>query len=156
MYGPRSIQAPLGQKAPVLSELNDCATSGALPPRIAATILSSFVPPITFTWIPACVASKSFTTAFSVSSSGSTKGVHMVMFAGSTLVVPVEVSDEDFFEPPQALTPSVSASTSVSVSARLIPSSSDLVRVLHAIFSQPGFRSQASRNRGAVSLGLLP
>jgi hypothetical protein len=45
----------------------------------------------------------------------------MVMFAGSTLVSPVEVLDEDFFEPPQALTPSVSASSSVSVSALLIP-----------------------------------
>ena len=32
-----------------------------------------------------------------------------------------EVLDEDFFEPPQALTPSVSASSSVSVSALLIP-----------------------------------
>jgi hypothetical protein len=45
----------------------------------------------------------------------------MVMFAGSTLVSPVEVLDEDFFEPPHALTPSVSASSSVSVSALLIP-----------------------------------
>ena len=33
----------------MLSEEKECATSGALPPRIAATILSSFTPPTTFT-----------------------------------------------------------------------------------------------------------
>src|SRR4029453_7622483 len=108
MYEPKSLQAPLGQNTPVLSELNECATSGALPPRIAATILSSFVPPITFTLMPAWVASKSFTTALSVFSSGSTNGVHIVMFAGSTFVGPPDVLDEDLSEPPQALTPSVS------------------------------------------------
>ena len=44
MYGARSIQAPEPQKAPVLSDEKESATSGALPPRIAATILSSFTP----------------------------------------------------------------------------------------------------------------
>jgi hypothetical protein len=59
----------------------------------------------------------------------------MVMSAGSTFVGPLEVLDDDFFEPPQALTPSVSASSSVSVSARLIPCLLDLVRIPNAIFS---------------------
>jgi hypothetical protein len=45
------------------------------------------------------------------------------------------VLDDDLSEPPQALTPSVSASSSVSVSARLIPCLLDLVRVPNAIFS---------------------
>jgi hypothetical protein len=116
--------------------------------------LSSFVPPITFTLMPAWVASKSFTTALSVFSSGSTNGVHIVMFAGSTFVGPPDVLDEDLSEPPQALTPSVSASSSVSVSARLIPYLLDLVRVPNGIFSQRGSGSQEARNHGGLSLGL--
>jgi len=122
MYGPRSIQAPLGQNAPVLSDENDCATSGAFPPRIAATILSSFVPPTTFTWMPGCAFSKSATTALKVFSSGSTNGVQMLMFAGPTL--PEPFVSADFFEPPQPLAASVSASSRLSVpSTRVIVAS---------------------------------
>ena len=103
----------------MLSELNDCATSGALPPRIAATILSSFVPPTTLTWIPGCLASKSRTTALRVWSSGSTNGVHIVMFAGPAFVPLAESLD-----PPQAVTVKASASSSVTISTRVIRSSS--------------------------------
>src|SRR3954453_4529677 len=49
MYGLRSIQPPEPQNAPVLSAVKDCATSGELPPRMAAMILSSLMPPTTFT-----------------------------------------------------------------------------------------------------------
>ena len=45
MYGARSIQAPDPQYAPMLSAEAESATSGALPPRIAAMILSSLIPP---------------------------------------------------------------------------------------------------------------
>ena len=34
---------------PALSAVNDCATSGALPPRMAAMILSSLTPPTILT-----------------------------------------------------------------------------------------------------------
>ena len=51
----------------------ECATSGALPPRIAATILSSEIPPTTFTWMSGCVFSKSAITSFMTPSSRSVK-----------------------------------------------------------------------------------
>src|SRR3954451_15176051 len=49
MLGLRSIQAPVPEKLPRLSVVNDSATSGALPPRIACTILSSLTPPMLLT-----------------------------------------------------------------------------------------------------------
>src|SRR5437868_9985727 len=121
MYGPRSIHAPLGQKAPVLSEEKDWATSGALPPRIAATILSSLVPPTTFTWTPGWAASKSLTTALNVFSSGATNGVQTLIVAGASVpellfvLEPLVVDADDFFELPQPLAVSTSASSSRTV-----------------------------------------
>ena len=59
MYGPRSIQAPDEVKAPTFDDVNELTTSGALPPRMAAMIWSSFTEPrtvtVTFGWV-ACVA----------------------------------------------------------------------------------------------------
>jgi len=104
----------------VLSEVNDCATSGAFPPRIAATILSSFVPPITLTWIPGFLVSKSLTTFLNVISSGSTNGVQIVMFAGSTFVVELDVELADLLEPPHPVTVSMSSTPNAS-KTRLIP-----------------------------------
>ena len=44
----RSIQPPVPQYTPTLYELNELTTSGAVPARIAATILSSLMLPMTF------------------------------------------------------------------------------------------------------------
>src|SRR3954447_26996821 len=85
MYGARSIHAPEPQNAPALSAENDWATSGAFPPRLAATILSSLMPPTTLTWTPAFSASKSFTTPLITPSSRCVKPTHSVMSAGSSL-----------------------------------------------------------------------
>ena len=46
----------------MLSEEKESATSGALPPRTAATIFSSFTPATVFTWTLGWTFSKSATT----------------------------------------------------------------------------------------------
>src|SRR5262245_38443734 len=57
--GPRSIQAPLEQKLPTFDDAKELTTSGGLPLRIAAMILSSLIPPTTSTWTPGVFASYS-------------------------------------------------------------------------------------------------
>ena len=78
----RSIQPPDEQNAPVLSALNDCTTSGALPPRIAAMILSSLMPPTVLTLMSGVRASKSSTACLITPSSRAVKPTQSVMFAG--------------------------------------------------------------------------
>ena len=70
MYELRLIHAPVPQYSPVLSEEPDWATSGALPPRIAARIFWSLTPPTTVTWIDGCVFSNCAITFFTTVSSG--------------------------------------------------------------------------------------
>ena len=48
----RSIQPPVPQYTPTSYELNELTTSGAVPARIAATILSSLMLPTTFKATP--------------------------------------------------------------------------------------------------------
>src|SRR3954471_8470141 len=124
MRGPRSVHAPDPQKLPVLSVENDCAMSGALPPRMAATILSSLIPPTVFTFTPGCARSKPATTPLMIFSSRWVKPTHSVTVAGlscASAPVPeaaVEVApdagalDEDgppLLPPPQAATTSAAA-----------------------------------------------
>src|SRR3954470_9975591 len=85
MYGARSTQAPELQNAPALSAENDCATSGALPPRLAATILSSLMPPTTLTVTPGFFASKPFTASLKTFSSRWVNPTQSVISAGSSL-----------------------------------------------------------------------
>src|SRR3954462_12315425 len=59
--GARSIQAPVGQNVPTLEDVNVLTTSGTLPLRIAAVILSSTMSPTTFTLTSGCFASYSAT-----------------------------------------------------------------------------------------------
>src|SRR3954451_9606674 len=82
MRGPRSAHAPDPQKLPVLSVENDCAMSGALPPRIAATILSSLIPPTVLTFTPGCARSKPATTPLMIFSSRWVKPTQSVTVAG--------------------------------------------------------------------------
>src|SRR5262249_16250382 len=50
--GPRSIQAPLEQKLPTFDDAKELTTSGGLPLRITAMVLSSLMPQTTSTWTP--------------------------------------------------------------------------------------------------------
>src|SRR3954465_708269 len=87
MYGLNPIQPPEPQNAPVLSAVNDCATSGELPPRMAAMILSSLMPPTTLTVIHGCVRWKAATVCLITPSSRSVKPFHSVIVTGLWLVL---------------------------------------------------------------------
>src|SRR4051812_7205914 len=97
MRGARSVHAPEAQKLPVLSVEKDWATSGALPPRIAATILSSLMPPMVLTFTPGCARSKSATTPLIALSSRAVKPTHSVTVAGASgfSAVPAAAGDDD-------------------------------------------------------------
>src|SRR3954468_726623 len=97
MRGARSVHAPEAQKLPVLSVEKDWATSGALPPRIAATILSSLMPPMVLTFTPGCARSKSATTPLIALSSRAVKPTHSVTVAGGGgfPAVPAAAGDDD-------------------------------------------------------------
>src|SRR6185312_6468851 len=82
--GPRSVHAPDAQKLPVLSVEKDWAMSGALPPRIAATILSSLMPPMVLTFTPGFACSKRATTPLMILSSRCVKPTHSVTVAGAS------------------------------------------------------------------------
>src|SRR3954466_16093114 len=82
MYGCSLIQAPDEQNAPVLSVENECATSGELPPRAAAMILSSSTLPRTFTVILGFFLWKSSVTPLMTSSSRSENPVQSVIVTG--------------------------------------------------------------------------
>src|SRR6478736_9527573 len=99
MYGLRSIQPPELQNAPVLSAVNDCATSGELPPRMAAMILSSLTPPTTLTVIHGCDWWKAATACLTTPSSRLLNPFHSVIVTGvwlaavAPLLVPGVVVD---------------------------------------------------------------
>src|SRR4051794_33698349 len=84
MYGLRSSQAPEPQNAPALSAEKDWATSGDLPPRLAAMILSSLMPPTTLTLICGFAFSNSATAFLMTPSSRAVKPTHSVMSAGAS------------------------------------------------------------------------
>src|SRR4051812_3148602 len=129
--GLRSVHAPDAQKLPVLSVEKDCATSGALPPRIAATILSSLMPPTVFTFTPGCACSKSATTRLIVLSSRAVNPTQSVTVAGASgfSAVPPEAGDaaedgadpdedDEELEPPP---PHAAATSAAATSARVGP-----------------------------------
>ena len=130
MNGLRSIHAPEPQNAPALSALNDCATSGALPPRLAAMILSSLMPPTTLTVTPGFFASKPLTASLNTRSSRWVKPTQSVISAGSSLAAFAAGfgSPDDFFEsspvPPHAPTSSARTSATPTIADRSIPLSS--------------------------------
>src|SRR5438034_8649786 len=59
--GFRSIQAPELQYWPTFADVKELTTSGTLPLRIAAVILSSLMPPTTLTFTSECLLSYSAT-----------------------------------------------------------------------------------------------
>ena len=68
----------------MLSVENDRATSGALPPRIAATILSSLMPPTLLTFTPGFACSNRATTPLMIFSSRCVNPTHSVTVAGAS------------------------------------------------------------------------
>src|SRR5919201_49546 len=123
MYGLRSIQPPEEQKAPVLSAVNDCAASGALPPRIAAMILSSLIPPTLLTVIHGWVAWKAATAWLTTPSSRLVKPFHNVMVTGLWLaVVPAAcVLVDDLSPPPPHAASARAAENAAAAAMRRMP-----------------------------------
>src|SRR4051812_33854461 len=114
----RSIQPPEPQKAPMLSLTLETATLGALPPRMAATVLSSLMPPTLFTLIAGLVFWKSAITPLNTFCSRWVNGCQIVTvtgllgsnFAGAAVV----------FAPPLSLPPQAPRAAAAQVStARL-------------------------------------
>src|ERR1700754_3703387 len=135
MRGPRSVHAPDEQKLPVLSVENDWAMSGALPPRIDATILSSLMPPTVLTFTPGCARSKPATTPLMIFNSRAVKPTHSVTVAGASgfsadpAPADVDAGDEDAEDapplpppPPQAAATSAPATSSAVSAPARVPS----------------------------------
>src|SRR5690348_15119017 len=68
---------------PTSYELNELATSGALPARIAATILSSLIDPTTLTLTFGCALAYSAATPLKTLSSRALQPTHTVSFVGA-------------------------------------------------------------------------
>src|SRR4051812_36276001 len=132
MYGCSLIQAPDEQNAPVLSVENECATSGELPPRAAAMILSSSTLPSTFTVILGFALWKSATTPLITFSSRPEKPVHSVIVAGlpSYLAAALSPPPESSSPPKQPDAPSTTAPARSATTARLNPIPTTLLSLI--------------------------
>ena len=127
MYGVRSIQPPDEQKAPVLSVLNESVTSGALPPRSAATILSSLTLPTLSTETFGFCFSNLSMIELKTSSSRPVKPLQIVRsycLSGSKVCASPELELVELSSPPQAASPSAAATAAeisrVTIAVRLI------------------------------------
>src|SRR3954463_5458271 len=122
MYGCSLIQAPDEQNAPVLSVENECATSGELPPRAAAMILSSSTLPSTFTVILGFCLWKSSVTPLITPSSRSEKPVQSVIVTGLPSYLAAALSPDESSSPPkQPDAPSATTAATIAMTARLNP-----------------------------------
>src|SRR5436190_3147558 len=121
--GPRSIQAPVEQKLPVFDDVNVLTTSGTLPLRIAARILSSTIEPTTLTFTFECFLSYSATRRLNSPSSWvlALQPTHAVMVTGFD---EESLDDEELFEPPpkHALEESTVTTTAHAVTTRFMAS----------------------------------
>jgi hypothetical protein len=123
------IHAPDEQNAPVLSVENECATSGELPPRAAAMILSSSTPPRTFTVIFGFFLWKSSVTPLITPSSRSEKPVQSVIVTGLPSYVAAALSPDESSSPPMHPdAPSATAPATTAMTARLRPPSTPSLR----------------------------
>src|SRR3954453_11273937 len=111
MYGLRSIQPPDEQNAPVLSVSNESATSGGLPPRMAATILLLSTAPTLLIFTAGWSLWKPFSTEFQTPSSRSLKPLHTVNVMGFERSALAVVVPPPPLLPPQATTPVAAART---------------------------------------------
>src|SRR6059058_307236 len=83
--GFRSSQAPELQYWPTFAEVKELTTSGTLPLRIAAVILSSLIPPTTFTVTSGWALSYSATTFLNTPSSRALQPTQIVSLVGPVL-----------------------------------------------------------------------
>src|SRR5215813_1472532 len=119
MYGVRSIQPPDEQNAPVLSVSNESATSGGLPPRIAATILLLSTAPTLLIFTAGWSLWKPASTEFQTPSSRSLKPLHTVSVTGCVRSAAAVVFDPPPPPPPpQAETP-IAATRAIARTAAL-------------------------------------
>src|SRR4051794_13326642 len=131
MYGCSLIQAPDEQNAPVLSVENECATSGELPPRAAAMILSSSTAPSTSTVILGLCLWKSATTPLMTPSSRSEKPVQSVIVTGLPSYFAAAFPPDESSSPPMhpdAPSPTAPARTAMTARLKPIPTAPHLVR----------------------------
>src|SRR5213596_3260390 len=77
--GFRSSQAPELQYWPTFADVNELTTSGTLPLRMAAVILSSLIPPTTFTFTSGWFLSYSATMLLNALSSRALQPTQIVM-----------------------------------------------------------------------------
>ena len=98
--------------------MNELTTSGTLPLRIAAVILSSLMPPTTFTVTSECLLSYSATTPLKALSSAALQPTQIVML--STFAPDVPAVAELLAVAATSAAPSTSA-TSNPIPTRLIP-----------------------------------
>src|SRR3954453_10463592 len=122
MYGLRSIQPPEPQNAPVLSAVKDCATSGELPPRMAAMILSSLMPPTTFTVMLGCAWWNASTACWTTPSSRLVKPFQSVIVTGlpASPLDALDVLGGLLPPPPPPPQPTTSAAEAIRTAATLI------------------------------------
>src|SRR6266516_5050365 len=86
--GFRSSQAPELQYWPTFADVKELTTSGTFALRIAAVILSSLIPPTTFTVTSACFLSYSATTPLQALSSAALQPTQIVLLLAFAPVVP--------------------------------------------------------------------
>jgi len=98
--------------------VNELTTSGTLPLRIAAVILSSLMPPTTFTVTSGCLLSYSATTPLKALSSAALQPTQIVMLSAFAPDVPAVA--EFLAVAAMSAAPSTSA-TSNPIPTRLIP-----------------------------------
>src|SRR5215471_10975453 len=80
--GARSIHAPVPQYTPTFADVKELTTSGALPDRIAAVILSSLIEPTTSICTFGCAFWYSATTLLNSLSSRALQPTQTVSFVG--------------------------------------------------------------------------
>src|SRR5439155_9755669 len=116
--GFRSSQAPELQYWPTFADVKELTTSGTLPLRIAAVILSSLMPPTTFTVTSECLLSYSATTPLKAFSSAALQPTQIVMLSAFAPAVPAVA--EVLAVAAMSAAPSPSATTNP-IPTRLIP-----------------------------------
>ena len=142
----------------MLSAVNDCATSGELPPRMAAMILSSLTPPTTLTVIHGCDWWKASTACLTTPSSRLVNPFQRVIVTGvrlaavvPPLALPVVV---DLLSPPPPQAPSATAASRADATAiRLIEPSVPAGLVRQPYETRPYWVSAVARQALAWKIG---
>ena len=96
---------------PTFCDVKELTTSGAFPARIAAMILSSLIPPTTFTFTSAVFASYSDTTFLNSDSSRALQPTQMVRFVAAGFPALVGLADAKLAPIASAVSSTTAAAT---------------------------------------------